>query len=796
MKKAFLFIVIAVQLTGLGSCENSTNTYHISKEGADSNPGTLRSPFLTLAKAAEILEPGDVCIVHTGTYRECFTPQHNGTSEKPIVLIAAEGEKVVISGMEAMNDWEESGNGIFKAQAAWDLGESNFVLIDGKMGFEARFPNKTNDDPLDIEGGTIMEEHVSGPAGTAYPSPVRFISKTKVPEQWTSQDLSDAKVWVLAHRKWSGWTAPVTGYDPEKQLIWFKEFEGSQIKDNYNPNYMQGSYGRGVYYMFGSKVLLDAPNEWYFDKKAQELHVMVGGQKKPAEGQVEFRRREVVVDLSGKKHWEVWGFEIIGATVNMSNTENCTLDNCKISYPWHSIATHSPRALNARSTGIVVSGRNNTIKNSEISYSAAAAVSMSGEGITLANNFIHHMNYLGSISTGGIMIRGINHQIIYNTIHTSGRDILKFEAGGSVIAWNHMYDAGLICYDLGVLYSAGTDYRNTVIHHNLVHNDNWEHHAFNGIYFDNFTNNVIVHNNVVWGNIKTGVRSNRPGNYHQIYNNTTISIDNRWGPWKGPETQFGSSIINNYYLRPIMANPEVFQANNVNTFPFDTLKHIPLKADSIKGFGKYGFPDYIGAFSETSDNWVVEAGHDFSRTSIPPVNRELPFVRNYIKNGSFDWGRDRRGNLIDITQGVFWEKTGETELIYSPGFNHPHPDTRNSVYAISLLLKSKDAGISQTVKGLQADFPYKLGVYVRPYENAEAILRVQSSGGSKEASSEEVATIEGWKLLVLAFRTGPEESEVKVRIGKTGAGDVYLDNIGLVPDLVAAEGLSPKININ
>ena len=112
---------------------------------------------------------------------------------------------------------------------------------------------------------------------------------------------------------------------------------------------------------------------------------------------------------------------------------------------------------------------------------------------------------------------------------------------------------------------------------------------------------------------------------------------------------------------------------------------------------------------------------------------------------------------------------------------------RKSVHANSLLLKSEDAGISQRVKGLPPDTPYKVGVYVRPYENAEAIMNVQSSGVTKEVSSEEVATIEGWKLLVLEFRTGPQDTEVRVRIGKTGEGDVYLDNIGLVPDLVVAK---------
>ena len=795
--KVILFLLLAIQLSWPGSCQVNTkdySTYHVSKDGSDSNPGTERSPFLTLVKAAEILEPGDVCIVHTGTYRECFTPKNNGTTDKPILLIAAEGEKVIISGMETMKDWEDVGKGIFKAQATWDLGESNFVLIDGKMGFEARFPNKTNDDPLDVEGGTIIEEGVSKLAeGEDLPSPVRFISETSLPVQWTSRDLSEARVWVLAHRKWSAWTAPVTGYDPEEQLIWFKEFPGNQISSNYNPNWLQKRYGRGTYYIFGSKVLLDIPDEWYFDRKAKELYVMVSGGKKPAKGQVEFRKREVSVDLRDKAFWEISGFEIEGATIDMSNAENCTVNDCKISNLWQSVPAQSARAMTARSSGITIGGENNTIKNSEISYSAGAGITLSGQNNMVANNLIHHTNYLGSISTGAMRISGFNNQIIYNTIHTTGRDIIKLHGAACVIAWNHLYNPGLICYDLGIVYSGGQDYRNTLIHHNLVHNDHFDHHPCNGIYFDNYTNNGIVHHNIIWGNIRSGVRLNRPGNYHQVFNNTTVSIDNRYGPWKGPSVQFGSSIVNNYCISSIVANEEVFQANNARGFPYDTLKYLPQKTEPAEGFDNYEFPDYIGALSNDSENWPVMAGHDFERSSIDPVDRHLPFMRNYIKNGSFDWGRDRAGNLTDNTLGEFWEKSGEVEFSYSPGFHHPAPSIRKSVFSNSLLLISENAGISQRVTGLKPDFPYNLGVYVRPYGNAEALMSVQSSSVTKEVSSEEVATIEGWKLLVLAFRTGQEETEVRVRIGKTGEGDIYLDNIGLVPDLGAAETYAAKL---
>ena len=116
-----------------------------------------------------------------------------------------------------------------------------------------------------------------------------------------------------------------------------------------------------------------------------------------------------------------------------------------------------------------------------------------------------------------------------------------------------------------------------------------------------------VYHNIIWGNIRTGVRLNRPGNYHQVYNNTTVSIDNRYGPWEGPAVQFGSSIVNNYSVRPIVANEEVFQANNAQGFPYDTLKLIPQVTEPSKGFDKYGFPDYIGAISNSSENWTLMA---------------------------------------------------------------------------------------------------------------------------------------------------------------------------------------------
>lgn len=90
--------------------------YHVSVNGNDSNNGSLEAPFCTISKAAQIAAAGDTVTVHEGVYREWVRPAHGGESnEKRIVYRAAEGEKVVIKGSEAILNWEVLGDGVWKA---------------------------------------------------------------------------------------------------------------------------------------------------------------------------------------------------------------------------------------------------------------------------------------------------------------------------------------------------------------------------------------------------------------------------------------------------------------------------------------------------------------------------------------------------------------------------------------------------------------------------------------------------------------------------------------------------------
>ncbi|MCK4992560.1 MAG: DUF1565 domain-containing protein, partial [Bacteroidales bacterium] len=94
----------------------SAKEYHVAKTGNDKNSGALESPFLTIQKAANLAQPGDVITVHQGVYRERVTPPRGGTSDSErIVYRAAKGEKVEIKGSEEVRNWEQFSGTIWKA---------------------------------------------------------------------------------------------------------------------------------------------------------------------------------------------------------------------------------------------------------------------------------------------------------------------------------------------------------------------------------------------------------------------------------------------------------------------------------------------------------------------------------------------------------------------------------------------------------------------------------------------------------------------------------------------------------
>ena len=91
-----------------------TKTYFVDNgnpNASDTNEGTRERPFFTISKAAEVLQPGERVVIHSGVYREQVRPKRGGTAAgKLISYEAAPGATVVIKGSVPANkdNWKQS----------------------------------------------------------------------------------------------------------------------------------------------------------------------------------------------------------------------------------------------------------------------------------------------------------------------------------------------------------------------------------------------------------------------------------------------------------------------------------------------------------------------------------------------------------------------------------------------------------------------------------------------------------------------------------------------------------------
>jgi hypothetical protein len=88
-------------------------TYYVDNRdsrAADTNPGTAELPFLTINKAARLLEPGERVVIREGVYRERIDPARGGAGpDKMIGYEAAPGARVVVKGSRLVpSGWEPS----------------------------------------------------------------------------------------------------------------------------------------------------------------------------------------------------------------------------------------------------------------------------------------------------------------------------------------------------------------------------------------------------------------------------------------------------------------------------------------------------------------------------------------------------------------------------------------------------------------------------------------------------------------------------------------------------------------
>ncbi len=125
-------IMLSLLVIGLHAM---ANTYYVSPHGNDAWNGALDRPFRTIQHAADLMQPGDNCLIRGGEYAETVRPAHSGLAGEPITFRAYQHEQVTISGADAVHGWVKDHEHIYRAQWSGDLGKNNQLFFDNQTGF-------------------------------------------------------------------------------------------------------------------------------------------------------------------------------------------------------------------------------------------------------------------------------------------------------------------------------------------------------------------------------------------------------------------------------------------------------------------------------------------------------------------------------------------------------------------------------------------------------------------------------------------------------------------------------------
>lgn len=474
--------------------------YHVDQHrGSDADRGTAARPFATISACARVALPGDVCRVHSGTYRETVSVAASGREGAPIRFEVAPGECATVSGAERVTaPFRREGGSIWVA-AMTDPVEQLFSH--GEMIWEGQWPNRTR--------GLLFEPpRATAAQGTGVQGVGDASVSTVVDPNIPDADWTGAMIYIMPGSRWQSDSRPIRAYDRDTHTL---------TLDTTTP-WAEASIRpmpTNEYYLYDSKLTLDVQDEWFW--QGGRLHYYSSDD--PGRHALEYKKRSFAFDVAGS-YVEISGFRVFASAVRL-NGHHDTVDSVVTEYSSH---LRSFNAYYTEGDVNIILGDDNVWKNSEISKSGSAGLIIRGDRNVIVNNVVSDVTYQAT-NHAGIEIpdwsspHGEN-QILFNTVTRSGRSgIYLYGAQESRVLYNKVTEYALLTNDMGGIYAWGTDGQNTEIAYNEVgHN-----RAFwgNGIYLDDNTRHFVVHHNYVHDSDYFGFTIK---NENHFFNNTLSRV--------------------------------------------------------------------------------------------------------------------------------------------------------------------------------------------------------------------------------------------------------------------------------
>jgi hypothetical protein len=502
-----------------------STSWFVSPSGSNQNPGTLEAPLQTIQAAANVAQPGDYVEIETGIYRETVVPAHSGTAGAPITYEAFNNESVTVNGANLLTGWTNTTGDIYQTAMPVDLGEGNNQLfLDGKAVSEASWPTQTGDAShpttetapkitLGRNSATIYDPNLSQPAGF-----------------WDG-----AIIHIEPGQGWVAQTGTVTSSAP-----------GQLTFSYYFDNKYEVPKSGNQFYLTGTANALDAPGEWYRNPKTGQVSLWAPASDDPNTHFVETKARQYAFNVSQTADITISGVNIFGAGIESAQHSYHTIINgMNAAYVSQYLQLTSGWRVPS-TTGIVLYGADSLLENSSIAYSAGDGVyvSINAYGTRITNCVIHDVDTDGG-DNAAIRDYAAKSEIDHNTIYNTGRDGILHQAAGVQILYNSIHNFGLQTTDAGGIYTVKSNGGGTVIAYNDVYDGISGGYGESALYCDDSSSNYIIHDNPTW-NVNTAVKFNGTSYGENVYNNslgaTKFSVDGNFlGGWGG--TKFANNIF-------------------------------------------------------------------------------------------------------------------------------------------------------------------------------------------------------------------------------------------------------------
>ena len=509
-------------------------------------------PFKTIRKAASMMRPGATCNIRQGIYRETVKPVYTGVSGAPMVFQAYNGENVVISGADPITGWTAGGvagkSSIYKAIMRWDLGRYyNQLLIDGKMAWVARCPNVEEayvpHPYLNWCGGAAGVINYAPWRGIA--DPITIATKVCFGTNGTSTRIDgnfppfDMDIENNTSTTSGQYVLPAAFFGHPADffkggLISLHNYYWSTVGEitassapgatraiinanAWNSVVTDGGGPGWISHVFG---LLDSPNEWYRQDSTVYLWAPDGGD--PSHHLVEAKRRTIGFDLRGKQYITLKGIRFLATSATLADASFCILDGCHFKYvnhfdvfDWYETGAgyfQCPWNPSNGYSGVYISGHDNVFQNGSVAVAAGSGIILSGRKNTVTNSHIRDCDYTVTYQAGILVSKryvqdqtdALNMTVTHNTLKFCSRGNVQIAfasdpttAGERTrIMYNDFGPAAFTTQETGSLACQGS--QGTEVAYNWFHGTAGLNSGDIVMEYDFGARHYTVHHNVFW----------------------------------------------------------------------------------------------------------------------------------------------------------------------------------------------------------------------------------------------------------------------------------------------------------